>query len=123
MTEEVAGLLKRAREEKGLSLKETEAEARIPAYYLQILEGEGDPRLLADALYLVPFLRAYAVFLDLDPAALVAQFIAALQQKGDTEYEPLPSKPSQRFSQRVVVLLILAGLAVLSFVWIISVRG
>jgi len=123
MTEEVAGLLKRAREEKGLSLKETEAEARIPAYYLQILEGEGDPRLLADALYLVPFLRAYAVFLDLDPAALVAQFIAALQQKGDTEYEPPPSEPSQRFSQRVVVLLILAGLAVLSFVWIISVRG
>ena len=123
MTEEVAGLLRRAREEKGLSLKETEAEARIPAYYLQILEGEGDPRLLADTLYLVPFLRAYAVFLDLDPAALVAQFIAALQQKGDTEYEPPLSKPSQLFSQRVVVLLILAGLAVLSFVWIISVRG
>ena len=123
MTEEVAGLLKRAREEKGLSLKETEAEARIPAYYLQILEGEGDPRLLADALYLVPFLRAYAVFLDLDPAALVAQFIAALQQKGDTEYGPPPSKPSRLSSRTVTMLLILAGVAVLSFVWIISVRG
>ena len=123
MTEEVAGLLRRAREEKGLSLKETEAEARIPAYYLQILEGEGDPRLLADTLYLVPFLRAYAVFLDLDPAALVAQFIAVLQQKGEPEYEPPPSKPSRLFSQKVVALLILAGPAVLSFVWIISVRG
>jgi cytoskeletal protein RodZ len=121
MMEEVTGLLKRAREEKGLSLKETEAEARIPAYYLQILEGEGDPRLLADTLYLIPFLRAYAVFLGLDPAALIAQFIAALQ-KGEIEGEPPPSKPSRLFSRTAVMLLTLAGLAVLSFLWITGVR-
>src|SRR5205814_6873684 len=108
MTEEMAGLLKRTREEKGLSLKETEAEARIPAHYLQILEGEGDPRLLADALYLVPFLRAYAVFLGLDPAALIAQFIAAIQ-RGEPDYGPPPSKPSRLSSRTVTMLLILAG--------------
>jgi len=122
MTEEVAGLLKRAREEKGLSLKETETEARIPAYYLQILEGEVDLRLLADVLYLIPFLRAYSVFLGLDPATMVAQFIAAIQH-GETRYEPPPSNPDRFSSRTVVVLSILAGLAVLSLLWISGAHG
>src|SRR5215510_5281755 len=78
MTEEVASILKRVREEKGLSLKEAEAGAHVPGHYLQILEGEGDQRLLADVLYLVPFLRTYSVFLGLDPAVTVAQFLVAV---------------------------------------------
>ncbi|MBI3304516.1 MAG: helix-turn-helix domain-containing protein [Deltaproteobacteria bacterium] len=122
MTEEVASALKRAREEKGLSLKEAESRARIPAHYLQILEGEGDPRLLADALYLVPFLRTYSVFLGLDPAVTVAQFIAAMQ-KGETPGGPPPPKPSRFSSRTVVVLLILAGLAALSLLWITGEHG
>ena len=122
MTEEVAGLLKRAREEKGLSLKEAGAGTRIPVHYLQILEGQGDSRLLADALYLIPFLRMYSVFLGLDPAVTVTHFIAAMQ-KGETLGGSPPAKPSRFFSRMVVVLLILAGLAVLSFLWITGERG
>jgi len=80
MTEEVAGLLKQTREEKQLSLKDVEASTRIPVHYLQILEGEGDIRLLADTLYLIPFLRTYSAFLELDPAVTVAQFIEGLQK-------------------------------------------
>jgi cytoskeletal protein RodZ len=122
MTEEVAHVLKHAREEKGLSLKEAEAGARIPAHYLQILEGEGDSRLLADVLYLVPFLRSYSVFLGLDPAETVAQFIAAVQ-KGETLGGPPPAKPSRFSSRMVVMLLILVGLAALSFLWITGEHG
>src|SRR5262245_31805010 len=73
--EHISALLKRRREEKGLSLQQTEAATRIPVHYLQHLEGGGDPRLLADELYLVPFLRTYATFLDLDPAYAVAEFV------------------------------------------------
>ena len=122
MTEEVAGILKRAREEKGLSVKEAEAGARVPAHYLQILEGEGDPHLLADAVYLVPFLRSYSVFLGLDPAVTVAQFIAAMQ-KGETQVGPTLPKPSRFSSRIIIVILLLAGLAALAFLWVTSQGG
>jgi hypothetical protein len=78
--ESVASLLKRSREEKSISLKDAEKETRVPAHYLQILEGEGDPRLLADVLYLIPFLRTYSLFLGLDPALTIPQFIAGIQK-------------------------------------------
>jgi cytoskeletal protein RodZ len=122
MTEEVASMLKRAREEKGLSLVEAEARAHVPAHYLQILEGEGDPRLLADVLYLVPFLRTYSSFLGLDPAVTVAQFLTAVQ-KGDPLGNPVVSKPSRLSSRMVVMLLILVGVVALSFLWISGQHG
>src|ERR1700745_231058 len=81
---EVSLLLQRSREAKGLSLREAEAATRIPVHYLQLLEGKGDTRILSDALYLVPFLRTYAVFLGLDPNEATAQFIQAVHGKEDT---------------------------------------
>jgi cytoskeletal protein RodZ len=122
MTEEVARVLKQKREERGLSPEDAEAATRIPAHYLRILEGRGDSRLLADALYLIPFLRSYSAFLGLDPALTVAQFIAAMQ-KGEAMGGPPPSKPGRSFPRVAVVFLILAGLAVLSFLWIAGEHG
>lgn len=119
-TEEVSTLLKRSREEKGLSLQEAEAATRIPAHYLQLLEGRGDARLLADVLYLVPFLRTYSVFLGLDPAGTVSQFIEAVH-KGEALGESAPP-PSRRTFSRAVVLLLL-GLALLTFLWFAHERG
>jgi cytoskeletal protein RodZ len=122
MTEEVAGLLKRTREEKGLSLKDTEAKTRIPFHYLQILEGQGNTRLLADILYLIPFLRAYSAFLGLDPALTVSQFVAAVQ-KGESQGPVSSPKPRRLFSRTLFVLVILAGLVVLSLLWISGESG
>jgi cytoskeletal protein RodZ len=120
--EEVASMLKRAREDKGISLKDVETETRVPTHYLQILEGEGDSRLLADVLYLIPFLRTYSLFLGLDPAVTVPQFIVAVQ-RGATP-SSLPPVPSRRFFSRPVFLfLMLAGLLVLSLLWIASEHG
>lgn len=122
MTEEVAGLLKQAREEKHLSLKDVETNTRIPMHYLQILEGGGDVRLLADALYLIPFLRTYSTFLGLNPAVTVAQFIEGMQ-RGEAAEGPRQPQPSPSRSQVVVALLILVGLVVLSFLWMTREQG
>jgi cytoskeletal protein RodZ len=122
MTEEVAGLLKQAREEKQLSLKDVESSTHVPVHYLQILEGGGDARLLADSLYLIPFLRTYSVFLGLDPAVTVAQFIEGMQKGEQLEGRPVPKLGRSR-SRVVVALLILAGLVVLSFWWITGEHG
>lgn len=122
MTEEVAGLLKQAREEKQLSLKDVEASTHVPVYYLQILEGGGDARLLADSLYLIPFLRTYSVFLGLDPSVTITQFIEGVQKGEPTDRQSVP-KPGPSRSRVVVALLILAGLVVLSFWWISGEHG
>ena len=122
MTEEVAGLLRQAREEKQLSLKDVESSTHVPVHYLQILEGGGDARLLADSLYLIPFLRTYSVFLGLDPAVTVAQFIKGMQKDEQLEGRPVPKLGRSR-SRVVVALLILAGLVVLSFWWITGEHG
>jgi cytoskeletal protein RodZ len=117
MTEEVAGLLKQAREEKQLSLKDVEASTHVPVHYLQILEGGGDVRLLADSLYLIPFLRTYSVFLGLDPSVTVTHFIEGMQKGEQVQGQAAP-KPSSSFSRVVIALVILIGLAVLSLWWI-----
>lgn len=116
--EEVAALLKQARESKGISLKEVETVSRIPLRYLEILEGGGNARFLADRLYLIPFLRTYATFLDIDSNTAVTQFITELQraEARATSSERL-RKPS-RFSPRTVLLsLLVALIVILSFVW------
>jgi cytoskeletal protein RodZ len=120
--DEVAGLLKQAREEKQLSLKDVEATTHIPAHYLQILEGGGDARLLADSLYLIPFLRSYSVFLGLDPSVTVTQFIEGMQKGEPTEGQVI-SRAASSFSRVVVVLLLLAGLAAVSFWWVTRTPG
>ena len=117
---EVSLKLQHFREAKGLSLRETEAATRIPVHYLQLLEGRGDTRLLSDALYLVPFLRTYAVFLGLDPSETIAQFIQSVHGKEDTVSElgeHLP--PSRPTVPPVILFVVLVSIVLLTLLWLI----
>lgn len=115
--EPIATLLKRRREEKGLTLQETAEATHVPVYYLQHLEGGGDPHLLADELYLIPFLRTYATFLDLDPAYAVAEFVIA-SHRGEVAAGMAQKTPHRSLLRRLALfLLILAGLGVLGLLW------
>ena len=67
--------IREAREQKGLTLDQVEQATRIPGYYLEILEGGGDDRLVSDRLYMVHFLRTYAEFLEVEVEPLAAQFV------------------------------------------------
>lgn len=67
--------LRQAREARSLSLEDVRGALGIPLHYLQAMEN-GSSRLVADEFYLIPFLRRYAEFLDLDPATTVAQFLS-----------------------------------------------
>lgn len=115
--EEVANLLKRTREARGITLQDAATETHVAAQYLRILEGEGDARMLSDVLYLIPFLRAYASFLGLDSAVIVPQFLAAVQQ-GD----PFASRSGQPrgglFSRSALIVLLVVGMAALSWFWL-----
>jgi cytoskeleton protein RodZ len=120
--EPIALLLKRRREAKGLSLQATAAATRVPLRYLRHLEGDGPPDLLSDELYLVPFLRTYATFLDLDPSSAVAEFVIAVRRRESAP--PLPGPvPRRALWRRVVFLLLLTGVGLLVFFWISGQQG
>ena len=120
--EHISTLLKRRREEKGLTLQETAVAAHVPVYYLQHLEGGGDPHLLADELYLVPFLRTYATFLDLDPSYAVAKFVIA-SHRGEVAAGMMQDPPRRPLFRRLVLFLIFVGLGLLVLLWIFSQQG
>jgi cytoskeletal protein RodZ len=71
----VGETLRAAREVRQLSLAQVQAELAIPLHYLEAMEGGGS-KLIADEFYLVPFLRRYGDFLDIDGASLIARFLA-----------------------------------------------
>jgi len=123
--EKITAILRQARESKGVSLEEVETATRIPRKYLQALEGGGDSRLLADEVYLIPFLRVYANFLGMDPTRAVTWFLEELQRNESRalvpiEHRPVPpprSASSRLSSWALPFLLLLGALGVSSFVW------
>ncbi|MGE5559507.1 MAG: helix-turn-helix domain-containing protein [Chloroflexota bacterium] len=70
---EVGNLLRRTREEKGLSPDQVQAETKIRLRYLEALES-GDESIIPGEVYYKGFLRFYANHLGLDGHALVEQY-------------------------------------------------
>jgi cytoskeletal protein RodZ len=66
--------LRSTRESRQLSLEDVRGALGIPIHYIEALEGQ--TRLIADEFYLIPFLRRYADYLELDGATAVAGFLA-----------------------------------------------
>src|SRR5258705_3516177 len=122
--EKVAQILRQVREQRGLSLEEVAQRTRISLVYLTLLEGKftdtkGQARLLADPFYLIPHLRTYADFLDIDPNVAVTQFTEELQASQGISVKiteaaqpaPLLSSPPQR-SRAISISIVLASVLV-----------
>ncbi len=107
----ISTALKQARERQGTSLQDISQAVNVPVRYLQALEGEGDQRLLADTMYLIPFLRTYVTYLGLDPNSAIRQFISELQTREVTEVKSrLESSLSlARFSAWILPLVVALG--------------
>ena len=71
--------LKGARERRAVSREKVVQETRIPDHYLRMLENN-DYSLISDQLYLLPFLRRYAIFLQLDPEETAMRFVREVQR-------------------------------------------
>lgn len=124
--ENITTILRQAREHKGVSLKDVEGKTRIPLKYLQALEGGGENGLLADEMYLIPFLRSYANFLGVDANQAVSRFLTELQRQDSATVAPPErrppmvssrSGPSRLASWIVPFLLVLVALVVGPYMW------
>ncbi|MGQ9627555.1 MAG: helix-turn-helix domain-containing protein, partial [Anaerolineae bacterium] len=84
-------MLRRAREEKGISLDQAHAETRIRKKFLQALE-EGDYEALPEEVFVRGFVRAYAAYLGLDAQKALALYF---KEKAPEEAEiALASSPA-----------------------------
>jgi cytoskeletal protein RodZ len=84
----LGGVLRAAREERALTLREAAERVRVPAHYLTMLEAN-DYSGIADELYLLPFVRSYAEFLGLDAGSLSTRFVRGIQPL-ERAAEPAP---------------------------------
>jgi cytoskeletal protein RodZ len=107
-----------AREKRALSRDDVVKQTRIPAHYLGMIESS-DYALISDQLYVVPFLRRYAVFLGLDPEEIAMRFVREVQRADNAPaarmYEPVvvARKRRSRILPAIMVLVIIGAIAVL----------
>ena len=105
-----ADYIREAREQKGLTLQQVEEATRIPAYYLEILEGGGDDRLVSDRLYMVHFLRGYAAFLEVEEDALAAQFVRENRRPEPKNIVPVRKRRSAKsIAMATLAILLMIG--------------
>ncbi|MBI3245821.1 MAG: DUF4115 domain-containing protein [Deltaproteobacteria bacterium] len=127
--EHIALLLRQAREDRGLSLKEAAHRSRIPLSYLEMLEeqkpkSKEPSRPLPDPMYLVPHLRDYAAFLGLDPGFIVSQLTDELQKAPEINLDltaapqtpPLRTPASKRSRTLSASIILAAVLVTLAFI-------
>jgi hypothetical protein len=106
-----------AREGRGLSAEEVVRETRLPAHYLRMMETN-DYSEISDQLYLVPFLRRYAGFLELDQEDVAMRFVREVQRADGNPGpprldQPLVAEPRQHrgWTGAIVVIGLLVAAA------------
>ncbi len=86
-------LLITARERRGLSREMVVQRTHIPAQYVQMLEDD-DYHRISDQLYLLPFLRKYASFLEIDQHESAMRLLREVQRVDN-------SPPTIRLDERL----------------------
>lgn len=119
VVKEIGERLRSAREAKGLSMREVQAETKIRQKYLEALEN-GDEASIPGEVYVKGFLRSYANHLGLDGHALVEQYKAlkeAQRQQEQQAAEELKRRDETRGRPgRSVVVGILAVVVIFTLV-------
>lgn len=105
--DKVVQQLRKAREAKGIELKEVEEITKIRSKYLKALEEE-DYCVLPGGVYTVGFLRSYARFLDLDAESLVNDFrMEVTATKLETTFDNTTQKINRRQRDQSLLVKIL----------------
>jgi cytoskeletal protein RodZ len=98
-----------ARERRGLTAEDVVRETRLAAHYVRMMETN-DYSKISDQLYLVPFLRRYASFLELDQDDVALRFVREVQhaESGPAARldRPLVSEPGRHRGWAGAVLVI-----------------
>lgn len=110
------GMYLLARREKRIATREDAArDTRIPAHYLRMMESN-DYSMIADQLYVLPFLRRYAEYLGLDSEDVAIRFVREVQRAENSPGPGLPNTPVDAERAPSNVWAILGALAVIAVI-------
>lgn len=107
-----------ARERRGVSRAELISQTRIPAHYVEMIESN-DYGLISDQLYLLPFLRRYAAFLNLDGEEIAMRFVREVQRAEGAAVarmsEPLTlhDRNKAQWGRAALIIIVLSAIVVL----------
>jgi cytoskeletal protein RodZ len=122
---EIGNSLREARERQGLGYPELELATKIRAKYIRALEEEDFTAIPGDA-YIRGFLRTYAEYLGLDGDVYVDEYASRFLTSWRDELPPRPERPRirrrERPLERRAVLLVLAGIAVVTLLVFVAWR-
>ncbi|HJU28283.1 MAG TPA: helix-turn-helix domain-containing protein, partial [Candidatus Binataceae bacterium] len=111
-----------AREARGVSREDAAKETRIPGHYLAMMESN-DYSKISDQLYMLPFLRRYAQFLELDPEESAMRFVREVQRADNSPSparlaEPLDDlhRHKRRSRTGAIVVIALIGMIAAAYV-------
>jgi cytoskeleton protein RodZ len=82
-----------------IDIAEVESATKIRAKYLRALENE-EFSLLPGNTFVKTFLRTYAEYLGLDSQLLVEEYRVDYEPRGETDLQPMVSRPSRRSELR-----------------------
>jgi cytoskeletal protein RodZ len=111
--------LTRAREQRGRSRENVASETHIPVNYVRMIESD-DYSMIADQLYMLPFVRRYAAYLGMDEDEAAMRFVREVQRADNNPPPRLDhpldggvrrrSRRSSVFMVALAVLVIVIGL-------------
>jgi hypothetical protein len=117
-------LITATRELRGISREHVTEETRIPAHYVRMIESDNYDAV-PDELYLLPFIRSYAIFLGLDSQKVVSRFIREFEEAENEVVEPSVPSASAKTSlvwQRLALAAMVAGVLLPWLGWAIGAR-
>jgi transcriptional regulator with XRE-family HTH domain len=106
------------REKRDVSRDQLARQSHIPEHYVRMIESNEYSKI-SDQLYMVPFIRRYAVYFDLDPEEITMRFVGEVQRADNVPSarldHPLDVDVRKRGGKRgglliVAMLAIMAGL-------------
>jgi cytoskeletal protein RodZ len=116
-TPRLGELLLAARERKGVDLYRAERDTKIRAKFLAALE-HGDFRDLPGAVYTKGFLRNYAIYLGLDPEAVLARWkseVGEARRQEPTIVVPRLEAPRGLTITRGIIVTVVLAIGVVAF--------
>jgi transcriptional regulator with XRE-family HTH domain len=112
----VSTTLRRARQERGLTLSDVSKGTYIWEPYLVALEAEAPLEEYPAPAYARSFLKSYAEYLGLDPAELVREFDRSHPVRREPMLEILPDpRPRRRIVATTLVVISILSLAAIVF--------
>jgi cytoskeleton protein RodZ len=113
----IGQMLRRQREERGLSPEQAAYQSKVPLRLLQALEAD-DYHMLPDPGYLIRLLHEYALLLKLDPNALEVEFRNAIRRPPGASLAPVAAPPPPPIPWKHVLWTAAAILVVTPLVFI-----